>query len=291
MTHGGGGRHDGQEIWGKIRCNDGCRQGWYWPASGLAPCAATAIWKNRKPSKPAAPPSKEAVSSETYYDHLSVEGVSLAGMTKDEAREALASKEKALRDPVDVSLTLGDESYSYTEADFSYQSNLEEVLEEAFAVAREGTEEEKLAAYQALMETPIDYALEVTLDDSNVETIVASLAEHLNQEASEGKLTFHPLEDKPFTYEGGKDGLKVDEEATCEALRALLAKDEENRFGGNCGEKDDAKNQSRRAQKADGAALVLFDDCHQHRQRALQHAKGAGADQRHRLTKGRILFL
>ncbi len=169
---------------------------------------------------------EEAVSSETYYDHLSVEGVSLAGMTKDEAREALASKEKALRDPVDVSLTLGDESYSYTEADFSYQSNLEEVLEEAFAVAREGTEEEKLAAYQALMETPIDYALEVTLDDSNVETIVASLAEHLNQEASEGKLTFHPLEDKPFTYEGGKDGLKVDEEATCEALRALLAKDE-----------------------------------------------------------------
>ena len=168
----------------------------------------------------------DAISREVFYQNLSIEGISIAGMTKEEARQALESKVRALRDPVDVSLTYEDRVYRFTEADFTYTNNLEEVLEEAFAVARSADEQERFTAYEELMEQPKDFSLTVTLDDSGVEEFVAPIAEDLNEKATAGTVEFHPLEEEVFTYSGGKDGLKVDEAATCEALRALLAQEE-----------------------------------------------------------------
>jgi len=168
----------------------------------------------------------QTIEDEHFFENISVEGVSIAGMTRKEAEEALADKLRELRDPVDITLQYEEKTYSYTTADFTYENDLKTVLDDAYDLVRCEDAEDRLAAYRTLLDEPVDFSLTVTLDDSCVEEMVADVAADLNEEAVDGKVEFHPLEDETFTYEGGKDGLEVDEETTCASFKALLATEE-----------------------------------------------------------------
>ena len=78
------------------------------------------------------------VNTETFYEGVVVEGIDLGGKTLDQAKEALASLEPDLRQPVDITVTAGENSYQLTTDDFTYTYNTDEVLDEAYQVARTG---------------------------------------------------------------------------------------------------------------------------------------------------------
>lgn len=165
----------------------------------------------------------EALDPAVYYEGVSVAGIPLGGKTREQAKQLLREKEPELRAPISIVLSFGKKEYTYTTDDFLYTYDTDRMLEEAFQVARTGDLKQRYEAYEELAAAPKDFPVTATLDFSSAEEKVAAIASELNSEVQEAKLLkFTPGEENPFSYQKGKDGVKIKEAETLKALEALL---------------------------------------------------------------------
>lgn len=165
----------------------------------------------------------EALDPAVYYDGISVAGVSLGGKTREEAKQLLHAKEPELRDSIAIQLRFEKKEYSYTEDDFSFTYDTEQVLEQAYQIARTGELKERYEQALTLAAAPQDFPVSATLDASSVKEKVAAIAAELNSKRQEAQLLeFTPGEETPFSYQKGKDGIIINEEKTAKAFDALL---------------------------------------------------------------------
>lgn len=166
---------------------------------------------------------RKAVHIDTYYQGIVVQDVALGGKTKEEAKALLTEVEPTLRDKIEVSAVYEDKTYTYTEDDFVFTYNTDEVLEKAYQVAREGTDEERYEQILKLQETPEHFSIDHQFQTDNLPEIAASIAAELNFEPVNASVSdFHPEQETMFSYKEGKAGLKVDEETLVSDMQALL---------------------------------------------------------------------
>ncbi len=168
----------------------------------------------------------EAVSVDTYYEGVSVEGVALGGKTPEEAKALVEEVLPGLRDKVDISVQCPSKTHELTEDDFTYTYNTDEVLEEAYQLGRTGTDEERYQKIQDLKQNPVDLKVTCELDISSSKAVVEKIAEETDVAAQEPKVSsFMPQKDIKFVMADGKNGLKLDEEDLQTKLDELLKGD------------------------------------------------------------------
>jgi vancomycin resistance protein YoaR len=166
---------------------------------------------------------------DTFYTGISIQGIDMSGKTKEEAKEILTDMESSLRDTIDINVVYEDQTYHYTQDDFHYQYNTDEIVEEAYNLGREGSRWERYRQVKKLQEEPVSLSVDAKLDDSNIEQIVSDIAAQLDTEPVNPSTTFNPNSDPMFVSVEGKNGRKINQEAACEDLRKLL--DQENKQG------------------------------------------------------------
>lgn len=165
----------------------------------------------------------ETINIDTFYRGISIEGIDLSGKTKEEAKEALKQIEPSLRDDIDITLTYGDKSYHYTEDDFAFTYNTDEILEEAYQFARSGDDETRFTQIKDLKDNPKNFEISAAMDSSNVNELVSKIAEEINIAPVDAHVvSFKPFSSPMFSYTDGTDGLEVDQEATAAKFNELL---------------------------------------------------------------------
>ncbi|WP_077532277.1 VanW family protein [Massiliimalia massiliensis] len=166
---------------------------------------------------------------DTFYDGIFIEDVDLSGKTMEEAETLMKDLELDLRDPIDLTLTYNDKSYHYTEDDFTFVYNTDEILKEAYQIGREGNIWLRYFKVLSLKNNPEKLALNHELDqiDNILAQIAAAAASELNTEPKDASVgEFDPSAgsdiEAMFHVEDGVVGIEVDQTQLVEDCRTIL---------------------------------------------------------------------
>ncbi len=150
----------------------------------------------------------------TIYEGVSINGISVSGMTRE---AAVAAVQESLATESHV-LTL-----AYNDLNFSVPllsgSNLSEVVENAYALGRTGTEEERLLVIESLKASPKNLTVEAGYSLPDMADIMAECSSAINRQARNATVTGY---DNEFIYSESQKGLAVDEAATIALLQSAV---------------------------------------------------------------------
>ena len=159
----------------------------------------------------------ELLSSNTIHEGVSVNGIDLAGMTKQQATEA-----------VNASLGMEARTMTLSYKDQSFQvpllegSDLAAVIDEAYNVGRSGTREENLEAIRQAADKGVEFEVKAGYSLPDMTEILDSCASALSTEPKDASVTGYDAESGNFIFEEGVVGVEVDKDATLAALQSAL---------------------------------------------------------------------
>ncbi len=157
------------------------------------------------------------LEANTIYEGVSINGVALSGMTKEEAVSAVEAN-LGLSQHI---LTLTHEGQSFP-VELLTGADLSDVVDQAYRVGREGTREENLAAIEKLKAEPVNFTVEPGYSLPDMTQVLASICSAVETAPVNATVTGFNVKDASFTYEEGKNGLAVDTEATLAAAKAAV---------------------------------------------------------------------
>lgn len=123
------------------------------------------------------------LASENIYQGVSVEGISMAGLTKEQALEQLQEKYKTEVDNQTVTFQYDAEQWTVPFAEVDAGYHLEEAVEQAYRTAREGTEKECFKTGKILLKEGIDIPLEYSYNREKMSEKLNGIAKEFNKEA------------------------------------------------------------------------------------------------------------
>lgn len=114
-----------------------------------------------------------------YNSAISVNGISIGGMTQQEAKEALATAEKKLEDDIDVVINVNDSKKNITKDDVTYTFDTDKVLEDAKQYSKDNmfSREEK------------KYTISINVDEECSKQIADELAKEFNKKPVDAEVT------------------------------------------------------------------------------------------------------
>ncbi len=164
--------------------------------------------------------ARSEVLIDEFYEGISINGVSVAGLTLDEARKLLLQELKDFEEDLEYSVTLGEEDWKYSASDIGFDHNLDEVLNEAWKIGRfSGLQDEKSQIYdrqqtiQKLKTDPINMDLTYTYNKDKFGASLKALAENQSIEAVPAQITGFDVSSKLFVVSQHSDGLSVSAES------------------------------------------------------------------------------
>lgn len=162
---------------------------------------------------------------DVFYDGIYVDGISLGGLTADEARAQIGQQQQALVDAISVSVSIKGAATKFTAGDMIVSFDTEPVLEKAWETGRVGSRVNRYDYVKALPENPVQLTTSMTVDPSPLESRILSIADFYDAEASDASITkFNPDPDATirFLYEPEVYGLSVDARTAWDQVRALV---------------------------------------------------------------------
>lgn len=157
--------------------------------------------------------------SDTFYEGIYVENVPLSGLTMEEARKKVAAVTATAESTWAMKVTCGGEDY---EIENLMENNMDEVLAEAFALGRTGTEKERLADITGLQRWPRYYSVKDTYDEGAAKQAVDVIGDQFDIAAKDAAMTGYDEETK-FLFSEEKAGRKVNREDLLEKIGKAVA--------------------------------------------------------------------
>ena len=130
-----------------------------------------------------AEPASAEPTAQLIAQGVSVDGVSLGGMTREQAREALKQAEQQKAAEIQFVLNAPGASTTITYADMNVTFDTDAVLEQAAALGNTGTRKEQQAEREALLASPKEFSISYTVDASPAQGKISELAERMKADA------------------------------------------------------------------------------------------------------------
>lgn len=167
----------------------------------------------------------EITKQEGYFEGVQIEGVELGGLSKEEAAEKINEYwEELLK--TEVELGVGEKSETVTLEELGLTCNSEEVLEDAYALGREGNTFQKYLDIQSLKKEAANYSLEFAFDEEALQTVLAE-----KTESYEDKMQNASIErvNGSFVITEGKAGVVFNYEESAKLIVEKVTTDWEDR--------------------------------------------------------------
>jgi vancomycin resistance protein YoaR len=162
------------------------------------------------------------IDSAVYYGKVhagvKVAGISLGGLTRDEAASALARLAEDAQDNP-ITLVSGDRQWKVMPSALNTRINVEEGVSDAMEVSRKSNLFADLFRRVGLYFRDIDLPLEGTVDSAAMDALLAEIAGELDLPPINAGLV---IDGKNVKAMKGQKGLVVDQAALREQLKALL---------------------------------------------------------------------
>ncbi|MDP2892674.1 MAG: VanW family protein [Bacillota bacterium] len=128
----------------------------------------------------------------TIIRGVSVSGVDVSGMTREEARVATASVPGEVLGQVDISINVEGEIFKYASTDLSLGTDYDAVIDQALSYAHTGTIEERRQAAQAAQKDGVDFPVHAATDRATISAVLLPLKAQQDQAAVDAAPTFTP---------------------------------------------------------------------------------------------------
>ena len=155
---------------------------------------------------------RRTVMQETFFEGVSVDGISLGGMTYEEAKAQFAGINQQAADAFSLVVESGDKRWRISSGEVPMTFNADSVLARAYAVGRTGTLEER---YQTILRTKEEGAAFQTgfdYDRNAVAELVEIIADSLDVEVRQASLDAFDIVNRTFTFTEAVPGQKVNRE-------------------------------------------------------------------------------
>lgn len=161
------------------------------------------------------------ITDTTFCEGVIIGGMDLAGKTKEQAATLLSMREQKGKD-FTINLTFGKKTYTYTEEDFAIESDYEAAVEYAYDFLFGGTARQYYERKYMLSTEPHEFGVGHYISQESLEKQIKALAKKLDRDPVEPKVISH--NGKKFTFDNGKNGIKVNQKKTVAAIQAALKK-------------------------------------------------------------------
>lgn len=163
-----------------------------------------------------------AVEGGTFYPGVHIDGVDLGGKTMQEARSLLESHETAEMQGFEVFLTDGQQTWRIASDTMELAWNTDMLLQEAYALGRSGTLEERYAAVKRLESMGAYYDSVYTYDRTQVREMCDALAEQFYVECVDARVVAFDVANRSFAFSDEQTGRRLDADALYETVIGQL---------------------------------------------------------------------
>lgn len=175
---------------------------------------------------------EQLLANEGIAHGIYVDDVNLGGLTQQQAVEAIEKAHHAFVESAKVLVTYEDQRFTVDASVVPVIYNTQELVDQAFAVGREGSREQRLGAIREVLQTPWQLSTTYHFDLTALPAFVQKLAGQIDQEPKDAQvLAFNPHPENEadrFKFQQGQDGLVLNQLQLVAALEQAF---EQERFG------------------------------------------------------------
>lgn len=160
-----------------------------------------------------------------FGKNVTVEGVNLSGKTLTQAYDAMQNKLKSLRQEILITANSGSKTCVLTEDDFVFDSDLSNVLMQAYHYSRGELETPTVETVNKGSVT--DFKVTTAINANSIDNAVKKAANEFDvQPVNAHVKKFDPDAKEKFTYEDGSNGFLVDKTELKNDIQKILAQSE-----------------------------------------------------------------
>ena len=141
-----------------------------------------------------------------FYNGIVVDGISLYNMTKQEALSVIKDLNQPKLDQMKVVLEHEGKTWVYDYEALGATVNVEEVIEEAYSIGREGSYIDRLITIYKTAKEGREFSTTLTYDVSMLRDDLEALATEINVEPVDATITFNPDNKEKFSFTPHKIG-------------------------------------------------------------------------------------
>lgn len=174
----------------------------------------------------------QEVHSQTFAHGVYVDGVSLGGMTRSQAENALQQHMAQSSQKLGIDVQVDHYAWRITESDIPFQRNISAVLDKAYAIGRQNSTQTLSGnttpleyRYQHRMraaQSGAYFYTEVTYDKGHVRNFVENVASYVNRSAVDSQIATFDFATRTFTFTDEAQGAQLDSERLYESIVSLL---------------------------------------------------------------------
>ncbi len=164
-------------------------------------------------------PAPSYSQTERFSPGISIAGIDLSGMTKEQALQTLTAQE-LYPEGYELLLTYQEQTISVTGKDLPFDLRLQQAVDQAYAYNWHCTQKEHTDRVSSLAVSPQDFTLEPTLLTDQLEPTLAALTASCNRTPQEPTIT--DFQNGVFSISQPVDGVQVNTAALANAVSALL---------------------------------------------------------------------
>lgn len=168
--------------------------------------------------------SVTAKGSDDEYIHsgIFIGDIDVSGMKKEEAQEAVESYVESLKEVPITLNAVGGSQVTVSAGDMGIEWNNKEVLDDAFALGKQGNIIKRYKVLRELEHNNKKYEIEFAFDSQTLNTVLTEQCAQYDRAAEDASLR---RENGKFVIEGGQTGEKLDVAASVKELQAFLQND------------------------------------------------------------------
>lgn len=172
------------------------------------------------------------MSSDVIYPGVYVDGVSVGGMTVEQAKSAIGQVNASGGGDFAITVNIGNKSWSIDSGKVPMTRNDDEVLSQAYALGRSNTTalrgtkvtpfQERLNAALNLRTAPVNLQTRLTYDKATIRQLTDSIAQFVNREPINASVATFDFNTRSFTFNSDSPGSYIDGDALYNQVIAML---------------------------------------------------------------------
>lgn len=163
------------------------------------------------------------LGSDILFPGISIDGVDVGGMTRDQAVQAVGQTEASGGGDFSILIQVGNATWTVDSTMVPMTRNVAQVVEQAYAVGRSNTTDlrgsrttpfqERLNAVTAMQSAPKAFATSLTYDRASVRALVDAIANFVNREPVNASVAAFDFNTRQFAFNDDIPGARLDAEA------------------------------------------------------------------------------
>lgn len=155
---------------------------------------------------------RQIVEVDTYYEGISIDDTALGGKTFDEAKSALMEISNKRLASISFQLRYGNDEWVIDYEDINASFNIDEVLKQAFNIAREGELLERYQQITDLKKNNLSFYTKLEYDEDLLEDQIERIAQQVDLLPKDAIIEFFPDNEEKFVITPEESGSKLNQQ-------------------------------------------------------------------------------